>query len=185
MLPLHGGRGRALSGHVCPSCCRQVDARGVAVVVLPKLPGLDAGRQRRSAPVFESEGALQAAIVHRLRADGHTVLSTSRHRRGVTCRKCGEWTMPQGGDGVDRGVPDLLVHVDGARWLGLEVKGHRTSVSPDQRALADAGRIVIVRSVEEALGAVEGHRREEVRMSGGEEVNGAMVRRAVGVRGGR
>ncbi|MCX6359769.1 MAG: hypothetical protein NT029_08190 [Armatimonadetes bacterium] len=143
-------------GHVCQGCGAEASAGGAPIVVAPKLPGLDRGRQRRAAPVYATEGELQAAITRRLRADGHTVLSTSRHRRGVTCRKCGAWSMPQGGDGVDRGVPDLLVHVDGARWIGMEVKGHRTAVSPEQQALRDAGRIVIVRSVEEALEAAEG-----------------------------
>lgn len=163
MFPQYDRAGRRVVGHVCQGCGAEAGAGGAAIVVAPKLPGLDRGRQRRSAPVYKTEGDLQAAIVRRLRAGGHVVLSTSRHRRGVVCARCGAWTMPQGGDGADRGVPDLLVHADGARWIGIEVKGHRTEVSPEQAALAEAGRIVIVRSVEEAVGACgpEGGRQKE------------------------
>lgn len=102
--------------------------------------------------VTMSEADVQAQIVDALRYMGHIVLVTSRQRH--RCRKCGAWGS--GGDGCDKGIPDLLVSLDDARWLGMEVKGPRTRVSPEQRSLAADGRIRIVRSVEDALAAVRG-----------------------------
>ncbi len=103
-----------------------------------------------------AEADIQRLIVSFLRLLGYTVLETSRHRK--RCRGCGRW--PAGGDGCDRGLPDLLVAVPKGggmrRWLGLEVKGAETRLSPEQQALAAAGLIVIVRTPEEALAAVRG-----------------------------
>lgn len=97
-----------------------------------------------------TEAAAQKLIVAVLRLHGLTVLETSRRRKRCPC---GRW--PAGGDGCDRGVPDLLVWLPGRdAWLGLEVKTHSTRLSPEQRALAAAGLIVIVRTPEEALAAV-------------------------------
>jgi hypothetical protein len=99
-----------------------------------------------------TEAATQKLIVDVLRLHGLTVLETSRRRR--RCR-CGRW--PAGGDGCDKGTPDLLVWLPGrGAWLGLEVKTHSTRLSPEQRALAAAGLIVIVRTPEEALAALRG-----------------------------
>lgn len=102
--------------------------------------------------VTMSEADVQAQIVDALRYMGHIVLVTSRQRH--RCRKCGAWGS--GGDGCDKGIPDLLVNIGGATWLGLEVKGPRTRLSPEQRFLEADGRIRIVRSVEDALAAVRG-----------------------------
>lgn len=77
---------------------------------------------------------------------------TSRNRR--RCYRCGAYS--NAGDGCDRGIPDLLVSLGDGRWLGLEVKGPKTRLSPEQRSLAADGRIRIVRSVEDALAAVRG-----------------------------
>lgn len=99
-----------------------------------------------------TEEAVQRTIVEALRILGYVVLVTSRRRH--RCRVCGAFSS--GGDGCDRGIPDLLVSLDDARWLGMEVKGPRTRVSPEQRSLAADGRIRIVRSVEDALAAVRG-----------------------------
>jgi hypothetical protein len=101
---------------------------------------------------------VQKQIVEALRGCGYTVLVTSRRRH--RCR-CGLWSSA--GDGCDKGIPDLFVALEAivpddgiAKWMwrGLEVKGPKTPVSPEQQALADAGHITIVRSVEEAFKAV-------------------------------
>jgi hypothetical protein len=116
----------------------------------------------------DSEEQLQQTIVQALRLAGFVVLSTSRRRK--RCRCCGCW--PAGGDGVDRGLPDLLVWVpDRGAWVGVEVKGPTTKVAPEQRALAETGKVVLVRSPEEALACVRaGDRvaigREEVKLPG-------------------
>lgn len=107
------------------------------------------------ARLIPSEADVQAAIVDALRWRGETVLVTSRHRRRCLCGR-----YPPAGDGCDRGIPDLLVHIGGL-WLGLEVKGTRTRLSPEQRALEQAGAIRIVRTVEDAIGAVAEARQKQ------------------------
>lgn len=101
------------------------------------------------ARLIPSEADVQAAIVDALRWRGETVLVTSRHRRRCLCGR-----YPPAGDGCDRGIPDLLVSLGDGRWLGLEVKGPKTRLSPEQRGLQAAGRIIVVRSVKDALQAV-------------------------------
>lgn len=65
---------------------------------------------------------------------------------------------------VNEGAPDILVAVDG-RLLCIEVKTGAGTTSPEQRqcheALRQAGvRVVVVRSVEEAVQAVADTRRK-------------------------
>lgn len=119
----------------------------------PKLP-LHPGPQRRR--VVEREEPVQARIIRALTLAGFTVLSTVQRKRRVRCFKCGASQWPPGGTGTTPGVPDLLVCVPGG-LVGLEVKGTRTQVRPEQKALARAGHIRIVRSVEEAMEAVRPH----------------------------
>ena len=84
------------------------------------------------------EADLVAQIVKALRARGRTVL------------RCGQWRSDFAGS--DAGVPDLLVACDTVgMWLALEVKTKKGQLSPAQRALFADGRIIIVRSVSEAL----------------------------------
>lgn len=112
---------------------------------------------RQSIALRETEAGLQAAIVQALTLTGHVVLETSEHRRGQTCPRCGQWQVLAGGRGTSKGVPDLLVTDEDwpvGVWVGLEVKTRDGRVSPAQQALSDRGRIVVVRSVEEALVAV-------------------------------
>ena len=99
------------------------------------------------------EEDIQHTIVQGLGLLGYDVLQTSR--RGIVCKRCGQKTY--GGDGADKGVPDLLITHDS--WpkcaaLMMECKGPRTRVSPEQRDLERRGRTVIVRSWEEAIAAV-------------------------------
>jgi hypothetical protein len=97
------------------------------------------------------EAGLQRVIVQALRLLGFTVLQTSRHRK--RCWRCGTW--PAGGDGADRGLPDLLIWspTRGA-WIGVELKRTGGRLSPEQAALARRGMIHVARTLEEALLAV-------------------------------
>ena len=61
------------------------------------------------------------------------------------------------GSGCTPGVPDLLVthsRWPPGVWLGIEVKGTRTRLSPEQQVLSSLARIKVCRSWEEALEAV-------------------------------
>lgn len=99
-----------------------------------------------------SESQVQGAILDLLRAGGFMAWSTSRVRR--PCPRCGK--SFEGGDGVDKGLPDIVFcHPRIPRLMGgIEVKGTRTSVSEEQRAAAEAGCYAICRSVDEAACAV-------------------------------
>lgn len=97
------------------------------------------------------EDGIQSAIVEALRWRGYEVLVTSRRRK--RCHSCGAYSTA--GDGCDRGIPDLLVSLGDGRWLGLEVKGPTTRLSPEQRRLHADGRIRVVRSVEDAVNSVQ------------------------------
>lgn len=91
------------------------------------------------------ESKLQADIIRALKARSFVALSTSvSATRGVR--------------GVTKGVPDILVSADhwpvGA-WLGLEVKTPKGALKTEQVELLERGRIVVVRSLEDALNAIE------------------------------
>lgn len=102
--------------------------------------------------MIATEQQIQDCIVQGLSAHGYTVLVTSR--RVKRCRRCG--MFPSTGDGASRGIPDLLVTLAGLGpfWIGLEVKGPKTRLSPEQAALHGCGMIIVVRSWEEAFAAV-------------------------------
>lgn len=101
-----------------------------------------------------TEEQVQRAAMQAFEWNGFDVLQTSRRRFLTVCPGCSYKFRPSGGDGASKGVPDLLVrHKDWpkAMWLGVEVKGPKTAVSPEQKALSDKGAIVIIRSVEDVL----------------------------------
>ena len=105
--------------------------------------------------IAATEAEIQATIIEGLRLMQYIVLCTTH--RVKRCRKCG--TFPNAGYGADKGVPDLLV--THRRWpaglfLGLEIKGAKTALSPEQKELLDLNRIIICRSWEDALAAVKG-----------------------------
>lgn len=77
-----------------------------------------------------SEKALQAAVVAHCRARGLNVCETSQRRPS----------------GQTIGMPDLFVQY-GTVWHGIEVKTRSGTLSPAQRALAEAGGVTVVRSV--------------------------------------
>lgn len=121
-----------------------------------KLPGLQPGPQ--TVRLKQTENGLQEAIMQALTLLGYTVLSTSEHRKGQTCPRCGTWQVLAGGRGTSKAIPDLLVRR--REWprgvlKGLEVKVPGGRVSPEQQALADAEGIVIVWSIEDAIEAAE------------------------------
>lgn len=90
-----------------------------------------------------SERQVQEAAVEALRLAGFVVLQTTAWRQ-------------KGPSGVSPGVPDLLVtHSDApwGCWLGIEMKRPGGRLTPAQKWLADAGRIVVARSAEDALAA--------------------------------
>jgi hypothetical protein len=111
-----------------------------------------------AAQPVQREEAIQAAAIQLLEASGYTVLQTSLRMRRVQCPECDEWFRPHFAAGTTPGVPDLLVA--GGRlpvgvWIGVEVKAPKGAVRPEQRALANDGRIIIVRSAADALAGVQ------------------------------
>ena len=98
-----------------------------------------------------TEDQIQGQIVDGLRALGYVVLITSRRRK--KCPFCGKYAS--GGDGADKGVPDLLVADKDDRdytWVGLEVKrpGGKWS-SPEQKELAGQKWTARVESFDQAV----------------------------------
>jgi hypothetical protein len=96
-----------------------------------------------AARLPEREEDLQAVIRVRLEMAGYVVLST-------TVRKV------RSGYGASPGIPDLLVTRHGWNaFIGLEVKTQRGRVREAQRRLVQLGAVCIVRSLEDALAAVQ------------------------------
>lgn len=105
-----------------------------------------------------TEADAQRSITDALRWRGYVVLTTDRHRK--RCHSCGAYSG--GGDGVARGVPDLLVFDPrlkfgggASKWWALEVKrpgGGRLSAA--QEELVRIGAVTVVRTADEALRAV-------------------------------
>lgn len=145
--------------------------------VVPKIPHLDRGRPQRT--VERRECDVQAEILTRLRLRKRRVLVTSRQRRKcrfvcedrecrkqhpatqtvtAKCRYCGRVQTPwqADGDGCSKGIPDLFVSQGEGSilWAGIEVKGSDTAKSTEQAELEAEGRIVIVRSADEAEAAL-------------------------------
>jgi hypothetical protein len=121
-----------------------------------KLQGVEPGQQHNR--IYETEAAIQRTIVEGLSWLGYIVLLTQHQYKLQTCPSCQCRFRPIGGYGTSKAISDLLVshpHWGIGVWLGLEVKGPKTPVSPEQKLLAAQGRIVIVRSWEEAKAAVE------------------------------
>jgi hypothetical protein len=126
------------------------------------------GQGRQVAKITIREEDVQRTIVDGFTAMGYIVLQTSRRVHLTRCPKCQTAFRPRGfvsrggedvpvGDGASKGVPDLIVchpHWPAGVWLGIEVKGSKTPVSPEQAALQGAGRIFVVRSWEDALRAL-------------------------------
>jgi hypothetical protein len=101
------------------------------------------------SPIREEDvqrSIIQWCHLHRLE-----VMQTSR--RGIKCPTCRKTVY--GGDGVTRGLPDLLVRVGStATWLAVEVKGPKTRLSQDQKSLLASGSIHVVRSLDEFIALI-------------------------------
>jgi hypothetical protein len=101
-----------------------------------------------------TEDDIQKQITTGLRLLGYLVLVTS-----VRVRRCPHCGRPGAGKyGTTPGVPDLLTR--GPRWprylwAGLEVKRPGGRVRPEQKALAEAGAVAIVTSLDEALAVLQ------------------------------
>lgn len=105
-------------------------------------------------PTGTKEEDIQAAIMRELKSKGYTCLQTTVRVKLQKCPECGGVIRPLGNTGASKGVPDLLVRADNwpmAAWIGMEVKGLKTQLSAEQKALYAQGAIVVVRSVEMAL----------------------------------
>lgn len=107
------------------------------------------GRTVKKRLLESREEDVQKVIVDGLRLLGYTVLVTTHRVRRC---QCGRWG--RGDYGATKGVPDLLVRRknwnDGV-YVGLEVKGPKTPLSREQKALLAEGGLVVVRSLEDAL----------------------------------
>lgn len=114
---------------------------------------------RQRAKMGETENSVQRAVIDALRLKGYTVLECSVRVR--KCAFCGKYpSTGKAGYGMDSGIPDTLVWVNGA-WRGLEIKGPLTPLNPRQKELLAEGKIVVARSIEDALEAVSGWERSE------------------------
>jgi hypothetical protein len=115
-----------------------------------------------------TERQLQRQIVEGLQVHGYVVKQIGHITKQVRCQQCGHWQTPHVGYGNDPSVPDLLVSHPRwpvALWAGLELKTPQEvtllgtipggRLSPGQRALAQLGRIAIIRSLEDALLVLE------------------------------
>ena len=107
----------------------------------------------------QPEEAVQQGVLKLLRLHQHTALSTVHRVRLVHCPHCGKPFTPPANYGADRGVPDVIARASSMRkgvWLGLEVKGPKTPLSPEQQRLEKAGAIIVVRTPDAALKALQG-----------------------------
>lgn len=102
------------------------------------------------------ESTIQTSIVNILTMLGYTVIEIGRTRRMVPCKRCGASTPAIGWQGNTPGAPDLMVTSTrwSGDWVGIEVKRPGGTIRPEQKRLVDAGTVVIVRSVRDALGVV-------------------------------
>lgn len=115
---------------------------------LPRRGGGVFDLQRGRGLVSISEAELQRQIVEALEVMRFKVL--------VTTVKIRSKNPKHHRTGQSKGIPDVIISkpqwMEGI-WLGLEVKSENGRVRPEQQELARLGRIVIVRSLDEAIEA--------------------------------
>lgn len=120
----------------------------------------DIARMSQGKMPIATEDETQTTIVQGLRAHGYLVLVTSR--RAKKCWHCGQWPKSGSGDGVSKGVSDLLCRRQTwpmGVWVALEVKrpGPVKWSSKEQELLAETGDVIVVQSLEDALQACADH----------------------------
>lgn len=105
------------------------------------------------------EEDVQRAIIEFLELNGFQVMQSSRRGVRGKCPRCQQQVKVFGGDGATKGLPDLFVRhsrsMNRAHWIGLEVKGPKTPLSCEQKALAENGDIVVARSIEDAIREID------------------------------
>lgn len=124
---------------------------------LPRQGTLPFNRQSKGQTVEVPESAVESQVDYHLRADGATVLSTTVRYKLQTCPRCSHRFRPVGGYGATPGVPDRLVRLDNwprGVWLGLELKGSKTRLSPEQKLLFADGAIYVCRTGDQAREAL-------------------------------
>lgn len=122
---------------------------------LPFKRRASSARFGRAVPIREN--VVEAQADYHLHLDGCEILSTVHRYKLQTCPCCHNQFRPVGGYGATPGVPDRLVRLpDWPRgvWLGIELKGSDTAVSPAQRRLHEMGAIYVCRSADEARDAL-------------------------------
>lgn len=143
-------------GYACLKCWHSERVHGATVCVEPrpqyedKLPHMDRGRQKRKLRWRETD--TEECVRRGCALRGWTVLFTIRRRKRQRCPVCGQMVLPQGGDGCSKGLPDCFIRTPDMpplTWIGIELKGSDTAVSPEQAALRDAGAIAVCPTWEE------------------------------------
>lgn len=139
---------------LCTACCARVPVSDMPEMA-PNRHADATGRPAASNVAQARESDVQRRIVDALERRGYIVQVTSRQRRGVMVD--GKWRHSHRGDGVSRGLADLLVRNPTwapCMWMAIEVKRPSGAASDTQWRLAQDGHIRIVSSVEDALEAV-------------------------------
>ncbi len=165
-VPNPVGRGFLL---VCPDSRCTEPAQIVRRARQPQLKMQFSNREAAQIVGVEREKPIQNRTIRRFEAHGYIVLETSEHRRKIQCMQrdregkqvagCGRWFTPPGGRGTDKAIPDLFVHHPSKYppylWIGIEMKGTDTILSPEQALLAAQNAIAVCRSDDEAWKAVQ------------------------------
>lgn len=127
-------------------------SKSLSDVQMPKdthKPTKRPGSAKKCLPV-ETEQGVQQRIAAALTALGYEVMVTSRQRR--KCRQCGAYSS--GGDGVTKGLGDLLVWRSSWPWwvkVEADVKTENGSLSSEQVQRVRIGALRIWRGHEEAI----------------------------------
>jgi hypothetical protein len=106
--------------------------------------------------ILEEDRDVQKPLIKELALKRFIVFETSR--RVKKCPTCGEYAPSGFGDGVSKGLSDLVItHPEWPPYIGLliECKGTKTRISAEQQALAAKGRIAIIREAQDGVRIVE------------------------------
>lgn len=104
------------------------------------------------------ETVVQAQTIGELRQRGYRVLEASVRYRLMRCPSCEHCFRSHADTGQSPGIPDLFVRSDAwpvAVWLGVEMKGAKTRLSPAQVELLAALGIEVARTPAQAWEIVQ------------------------------